>query len=515
MLSAEESIVPPAIPQSGLRRAAGRYLLAVAVTIATTAVQWLLNTAFGRLPPFVLFYPSVLLSATLAGGGPGALAVVLSALAADFLFIEPVGYFAAKSTVDFISLGLFTATSMSVSVLVNRLHRARRLAAMARQQAFLAVTLASIGEAVVATDTAGKVTFINPAAALILGRSQAEVRDQPLSSVFNVIDAANRGPVEDLITTILRSPSATGTIRDLILVSNQNREITVELRGAPVRADHGGVSGVVLTFRDITERARIQDELRSLNSALEETVVHRTAELEEREQMTEELRGSYARIRDLASRLETVREDERRTVATTLHDGIAQDLFAIGLGLTHLEKQANKRVGVTNVCKELNLALAKCMDDTRQVANDLRPAGLADRRICAVLAEHARYFGERSHLAIRVTETEAFPSLGESTQLLLFRAAQEALTNVARHAQATAVDIVLGTDQQQIIMDISDDGIGVCASNMHKPRSLGLLGLRERFAALGGGLTVQRRQPKGTRVTAYLPAPAAGPAPAA
>jgi signal transduction histidine kinase/AmiR/NasT family two-component response regulator len=222
-----------------------------------------------------------------------------------------------------------------------------------------------------------------------------------------------------------------------------------------------------------------------------------------------ELSESHERIRDLAQRLETVREEERRAVAAILHDGIAQDLFAIKLGLTHLEAQVKRQRGVTPICQELAAAISKCMEESRQLANDLRPAALASQDMATVLRSHARYFGERSNLAITVTETKVLPDLGDELRLLLFRAAQEALTNVARHAHARHVEIVLSTDANRITMQIADDGVGIDPEATKKPRSLGILGIRERFAALGGGLTIGRREPHGTLMTVFLPRPVA------
>ncbi len=144
---------------------------------------------------------------------------------------------------------------------------------------------------------------------------------------------------------------------------------------------------------------------------------------------------------------------------------------------------------------------------TRQLANDLRPLALTYFNLATVISDHARHFEEYSNLSIKVTEIDHFPKLDETTQLLFFRAAQEALTNVARHAHATAVEIRLRSDGDRFTMEISDDGMGIEEAAMHKPRSLGLLGLRERFEALGGGLSAQRKSPKGTTVTVYLPKP--------
>jgi signal transduction histidine kinase len=132
---------------------------------------------------------------------------------------------------------------------------------------------------------------------------------------------------------------------------------------------------------------------------------------------------------------------------------------------------------------------------------------LAYSSVFNVIAEHASHFEERSKLKINVIQTTPFPALAESIQLLLFRAAQEGLTNVARHAGATSVDIILTTDGERVAMEITDDGVGIEEGGAAKPRSLGLLALRERFSALGGDLAVRRAEPKGTSMIVHLPMP--------
>jgi signal transduction histidine kinase len=224
-----------------------------------------------------------------------------------------------------------------------------------------------------------------------------------------------------------------------------------------------------------------------------------------RRKLERELSRSHDHIRDMAQRLEVVREEERRAVAVQLHDGIAQDLFAMKLGLSQLETMAKRNRNIRSLCSEITDAVVKCMDATRQVANELRPVALAYSPISSVIAEHARQFAQRSKLEVRVTETDRSLRLDEATQLLLFRAAQEALTNIARHAQARSVEIALRTDGGRITLEVIDDGIGIDDDAMQKPRSLGLVGLRERFAARGGGLVVRRGEKAGTRLTVYLP----------
>jgi PAS domain S-box-containing protein len=218
-----------------------------------------------------------------------------------------------------------------------------------------------------------------------------------------------------------------------------------------------------------------------------------------------DLRESYRRIRELAQRLETVREEERCSIAQELHEGIAQDLFAMKLNLDHLRAQASGLAGVTLACQELAEMVDRCMLDTRQIANDLRPPALAHLPVSVALKEHARYFGNISGLTIRVTEIAPIPVLDEATALILFRAAQEALTNVARHARAATVDLILGADAESITMDIIDDGIGIDDHAFAKVGSLGLLGIRERIDAFDGSLVVRKNAVAGTTVSVRIP----------
>ncbi len=233
--------------------------------------------------------------------------------------------------------------------------------------------------------------------------------------------------------------------------------------------------------------------------------VSQIQDITERKQDVTALRESYRRIRELAQRLETVREDERRAIAQVLHEGLAQDLFAMKLNLDRLLAQATGRAGVTQACQELAAAIDKCMLDTRQIAHELRPSALAHLPVSVALKEHARYFGDISSLAIRVVEIAPIPVLDEATALIFFRTAQEALTNVARHARATAVDIVLRADPESIMMDIIDDGIGIDDDALPKAGSLGLLGIRERVGAVGGMLVVRKNVGAGTTVSVRIP----------
>lgn len=179
------------------------------------------------------------------------------------------------------------------------------------------------------------------------------------------------------------------------------------------------------------------------------------------------------------------------------------------LDLSRLESAARQHADAARSFERIVLAVTRCMESTRQLANDLRPVALTTCSVCEVIGDHARDFAERSSLRIGVTQTTPVPRLQEAAQLLLFRAAQEALTNVARHARASKVEITIKADDERVTMEVLDDGVGMAPGALHRTRSLGLLALRERFEALGGELTMRRGEGRGTLMIARLPAPRA------
>lgn len=221
-----------------------------------------------------------------------------------------------------------------------------------------------------------------------------------------------------------------------------------------------------------------------------------------------ELRQAYARVRELARRLESAREDERRLVANTLHEGIAQDLFGCTLALDYLKSKMERGEDGQVAVNEVEALIENCISRTRQVASELHPLAMSHLSLWASIESHARFVEKFSALRIHIAENASFPVLAEDIGLMFFRAAQEAITNVVRHAQAKNVSIVLQINTNTVTMEITDDGIGIPDRALIKPGSLGLLGILERFAAIGGELIIERNEPVGTKFTVRSPIPA-------
>src|SRR5262249_29273222 len=150
------------------------------------------------------------------------------------------------------ALGLFVLAGGVISGLMEAMHRSQgRIAASERRYA---VTLASIGDAVIATDTQGRVTFLNPVAELLTGWSLVDAAGRPLAEVFRIVNEQTRQPVESPAEKVLRTGTVVGLANHTVLLARDGREVPIDDCGAPIVGENGVVSGVVLVFRDATRQ---------------------------------------------------------------------------------------------------------------------------------------------------------------------------------------------------------------------------------------------------------------------
>lgn len=144
-----------------------------------------------------------------------------------------------------------------------------RTAELQREREWLRVTLASIGDALIATDATGRVTILNPVAAALTGWSQQDALGQPVRSVFRTLDEQTRAPGEDIVARVLREGRIIMLANRTALITRDGREVPVEDSAAPIRDSKGELAGAVLVFRDVTEKRRALKELRASNAELE------------------------------------------------------------------------------------------------------------------------------------------------------------------------------------------------------------------------------------------------------
>lgn len=234
-------------------------------------------------------------------------------------------------------------------------------------------------------------------------------------------------------------------------------------------------------------------------------------DISERRLAEKALEGSRQQLRALAARLQSSREDERAKVAREIHDELGQTLTALKLNLDWLEGKIAQREHdamlnpLLDRVVESGAITETAIESVQRISADLRPALLDNLGLFAALKEEASRFQQRSGIRCEVELPSEQLTVPPETATAVFRVFQEALTNVARHAQAAASRISLTIHKGQIILKIEDDGVGIRREAIGERRSLGLLGMNERAAALGGSIDIEPLTPHGTRVTLRLP----------
>jgi two-component system sensor histidine kinase UhpB len=224
------------------------------------------------------------------------------------------------------------------------------------------------------------------------------------------------------------------------------------------------------------------------------------------------LENSRQQLRALTARLQSGREDERTKVAREIHDDLGQVLTALKLNLDWLERKiAESGEGSAQLNPLLDRIVESsemaesAIQSVQRIATDLRPAALDNLGLVEALQEEARRFELRSGVSCKLRLPAERLGLLPETSTAIFRVFQEALTNVARHADATGVRISLETHDGQVLLQLEDNGRGIGVEALGDPHSLGLLGMTERASALGGHVAIAPVIPHGTRVTLQLP----------
>jgi len=249
------------------------------------------------------------------------------------------------------------------------------------------------------------------------------------------------------------------------------------------RIELGGKQCVILVLFDIT--ARLQTE-----KQLEET---------------------SRQLRALTYRLQSLREEERSHVAREIHDHLGQLLTALSLDLRLIERRA---AGVADAGARAALqgkiaSARRLADDTitsvQKIATELRPAILDRLGLEAAIETETQAFQSRTGVHCQWTLPSAAVALAPDQATAVFRIFQEILTNVARHAQASNLAVRLTREADALLLEVDDDGIGIKPGDNANPTSLGLLGMRERVAILGGKITFGRGGQRGTKVVMQIP----------
>jgi signal transduction histidine kinase len=219
----------------------------------------------------------------------------------------------------------------------------------------------------------------------------------------------------------------------------------------------------------------------------------------------EQVRAGRERLRSLSRRLVEVQETERRYVARELHDEASQALVSLMVGLRLLEQDAPDPQAVIEGIATLKQMVDGVITDLHRLAMDLRPASLDHLGLAAALRQHVQTVREQHRLEVQYEVIGLDARLPADVETAVYRVAQEALTNVIRHARATRVDVLVERRGRKLVVLVEDDGIGFDPVQAEQGGRLGLISMRERTEMLGGGLEIESAAGAGTTVRLEVP----------
>ncbi len=241
------------------------------------------------------------------------------------------------------------------------------------------------------------------------------------------------------------------------------------------------------------------------------TIIVVAQDVTERKKAERRLERSRQQLRALSARLQSLREEERTHLAREIHDHLGQLLTALKLDLRSIERKI-PALGDAALVASLNGKLASARELTdetiksiQQIASELRPAILDRLGLEAAIDSETQAFQSRTGIQCESLMPAGSSATAPEQATAVFRIFQEILTNIARHAQATRVRVRFSRENGSLVLEVTDDGVGMQNTDLENPKSLGLLGMRERAEILGGRVVFAPGDGKGTTVTMRIP----------
>jgi signal transduction histidine kinase len=240
-------------------------------------------------------------------------------------------------------------------------------------------------------------------------------------------------------------------------------------------------------------------------------------DITERKQTEEELRTSRLQLRALATRLQTIREEERTMIAREVHDEMGGGLTGLKMDLSWLLRKignaypGEERIALMEKIHTSNVLIDHMIHVVRRISTNLRPSVLDDLGLIAALEWQLSEFTSHTEILHEFVTTFEYFNMEEDTAVAVFRIFQEALTNVARHSRATKVTVFLREGErslfgdESLVLEIRDNGRGITQEEILNPESLGLFGMKERVLAFGGEISIRGEPGGGSALVLQIP----------
>jgi PAS domain S-box-containing protein len=328
-------------------------------------------------------------------------------------------------------------------------------------------------DAIVSADGSYTIVMANPAAAALFGTTVEAMVGSPLERYIE----SDKVDADELLDYFRAGSGRAGRrATDYAVTGLRADGQRFPIEGSISRANEGAPFYTVI-MRDVSERKRVQ----------------------------EKLTRSHDQLRQLSAALQTIREEERTHIARELHDDLGQILASLRMDLTLLQQEDGTSADSLRLMAGMEQNLLTAIASLRRIATNLRPRALDEGGLYFALKGLCEDFVERYTIPCTLLADEAELRLDDAASTAIFRIVQEALTNIARHAQASSVTMNLFRSNSDLLITIRDDGRGIRPEDMEKAESLGLIGMRERVWAMNGEITIGSDEPPGTRIDIVMP----------
>lgn len=258
-----------------------------------------------------------------------------------------------------------------------------------------------------------------------------------------------------------------------------------------------------MVLRDVTLWKEAQNVLLQKRSDLENAVRARTSELVS---LNKELRNSREELRRLSEYLQQAREEERIRIAREVHDRLGHSLTGLKMNLTYyLKNRPEASGGQSAQAQTMIEQIDQAIHGVQDICSELRPTILNHFGLIETVKWYLQEFQTQTGIKCRATIVPDIPRLDGGLDILIFRILEEVMTNILRHSCATAVTVRLKRDDNSILLRVKDNGRGILRQEIIHPRSLGILGIRERVRFWGGRSEFKGTPNKGTTVSVLLP----------
>lgn len=372
----------------------------------------------------------------------------------------------------------------------------------------LASIVDSSDDAIISKTLEGVITSWNDGAERLFGHTADEAIGQHLAMIIPL----DRRDEEARIDARLRQGSRIDHF-DTVRLRKDGTTVEVSLSISPVRDGAGNVIGASKIARDITRRKRIERELqeseqrfRALADALDTQVQFRTQELQRR---NVEIVQQSDQLRDLSRRLMLAQDEERRRIARELHDSAGQNLAALGMSLTRIEKDARRDPArLPESVKEAQDLIQNLTKEIRTTSYLLHPPTLDECGLASALRWYIEGMAERSGIRIELDIPDKLGRLAPETELAIFRLVQECLTNIHRHSGSKTAAIRIARESDKVYAEVQDHGKGISPERLAAIQSqgvgVGIRGMRERVRQSHGKMTLDSNA-LGTKISAVFP----------